>query len=224
MKTGFRLTSILLLLTLLLLLGIRWAERDNRLNLTMVRIDNSSLVDSVEIAEVLRPCFGSSLLKLDIDSLQAALQVIEGVDSVSVKIQYPETLIITFFSNEPAVILAYGDREIPVTVSGEHLPQSWGNDELPVLNIVGEPDKEVIESALDLFFKHELSNSVSMQVCERKIVVTENSIRIIIDPARASENWMSWQSIRTIITDRTDEVDLRYHNQAVLRSTEETET
>lgn len=224
MKNGLRLTSILLVFTILLLLGVRWAERDNRLNLTRVRIDNSSLVDSVEIAEAMRPYFGSSLLKLDTDSLESELLAIEGVDSVSVRIHYPETILISFSTRKPAVILAYGNREIPVTVSGDHLPVSWGNDQLPVINIVGEPDAAAIIAALNLLIDNELNHYASIQVSSREIVVSENGIRIILDPGRAAENWLSWRRISTIITNGTDEVDLRYQDQAVLRlrSTEET--
>ncbi len=222
MKKGLRLTSILLVFTMLLLLGVRWAERDNRLNLTRVRIDNSSLVDSVAIAEVLRPYFGSSLLKLDTDFLKNQLQAIEGVDSVSVVIHYPETIHVSFSTRKPAVILAYSSREIPVTVSGDHLPADWVNDQLPVIEVVGDPDASVIESALLLLTMYPLSPSVSMQVSNREIVVTDNGLRIILDPERAAENWLSWRRISTIIPDRTDEVDLRYKDQAVLRFSEET--
>lgn len=222
MKKSVRVTSILLLFTMLLILGIRWAERDNRLNLTMVRIDNSSLVDSVKIAEVLRPYFGSSLLRLDTDTLKVNLQAIEGVDSVFVKTLYPETLLITFSTRKPAVILVYsGGREIPVTASGDHLPDDWKNNQLPVINISGDPGRETITSALNLLFDHDLANSASIQVINNEIVVTESGVRIILDPERAEENWMSWRNISTIINSRTHEVDLRYMNQAVLRSTEE---
>ena len=209
MRKGLRLTSILLVFTLLLLLGVRWAERENRLNLAQARIDNSGLVDSVEIAEILKPCFGRSLLKLDTDSLQSRLLAIEGVDSVSIRIRYPDTIVISMATRRPAAILAYSSGLIPVTLCGDHLPVEWGNDQLPVINIEGDPEVEIISSALDLLIK-------------REIVVTDKGIRIILDPGRAAENWFRWRSIGTMITDRTDEVDLRYHDQAVLRSTEET--
>jgi cell division septal protein FtsQ len=222
MKKGLILTTSLAVFTVLLLLGIRWLERDNRLNLTRVRIDNSSLVDSVKIAEVLRPCFGVSLLKLDTDSLQHSLLAVEGVDSVEIKIQYPESLIITFSTREPAVILEYLNRSIPVTLSGDPLPVEWGNDNLPVIEIIGEPERKVINAALDLFIKRELNGSAAIQVSNREIVLTEDGKRIILDPERADENWVMWQSISSVVTEHTDVIDLRYRNQAVLRSTEET--
>jgi len=221
-RKGLRLTSILLVFTLLLLLGVRWAERENRLNLAQARIDNSGLVDSVEIAEILKPCFGRSLLKLDTDSLQSRLLAIEGVDSVSIRIRYPDTIVISMATRRPAAILAYSSGLIPVTLCGDHLPVEWGNDQLPVINIEGDPEVEIISSALDLLIKRELNDSVLIQVSSREIVVTDKGIRIILDPGRAAENWFRWRSIGTMITDRTDEVDLRYHDQAVLRSTEET--
>lgn len=222
MRKGLRLTSILLVFTLLLLLGVRWAEREDLLNLTTARIDNSGLADSMQIAETLKPCFGSSLLKLDTDSLESRLLAVDGVDSVTVRIRYPDTIIISMSTRRPAAILSYCSRSIPVTVSGDHLPVEWGNDQLPVISIVGDPEVEVISSALHLLIKRELSDSVLIQVSSREIIVTENGIRIILDPDLAAENWLTWLSINTMITDHTEEVDLRYQDQAVLRSTEET--
>ncbi len=222
MKKGLIFTAALALFTALLLLGVRWAERDNRLNLTRVRIDNSSLVDSLKISEVLMPCFGVSLLKLDTDSLQQSLLAVEGVDSVEIRVHYPETLVITFSTREPSVILEYSDRSIPVTPSGDPLPVEWGNDQLPVIEIIGEPERKVINAALDLFIQRELNGSASMQVSSREIVLTENGKRIILDPSRADESWAMWQSISSVVTEQTDVVDLRYRDLAVLRSTEET--
>lgn len=221
-KKGLRITILLLVFTVFLLLGVRWAERDNRLNLTMVRIDNSSLVDSAVIAEELRPYLGRSLLKINTDSLEAVLLTLGGVDSVSVRIEYPETIIVLFSTRAPAVLLAYSSGTVPVTRSGHVLPVSWGNDQLPVIRITGTPDERVIRSALDLFIKYEFSHFVSMSVSNNAIVLVENGTRIILDPDQATENWLSWQSIREIIGHRIDEVDLRYGGQAVLRSTEET--
>lgn len=222
MKKGLRITTLLLVFTVFLLLGVRWAERDNRLNLTVVRIDNSSLVDSAAIAEILRPYMGVSLLKINTDSLEAALLTLGGVDSVSVSIEYPETIIVLFSTRAPAVLLAYSSGTVPVTQSGDVLPAYWGNDQMPVISITGTPDERVIRYAIDLFIKHEFSHLVSMRVSNQKIVLVENGIRIILDPERARENWLSWQGIRGILGDTVDEVDLRYGNQAVLRSTEET--
>ena len=102
------------------------------------------------------------------------------------------------------------------------LPASWGNDQLPVIRITGTPNERVIRSALDLFIKYEFSHFVSMTVSNNAIVLVENGTRIILDPDHATENWLSWQSIREIIGHRIDEVDLRYGGQAVLRSAEET--
>ncbi len=222
MKKGLRITTLMVVFTVFLLLGVRWAERDNRLNLTMVRIDNSSLVDSTAIAEILRPYMGRSLLRINTDSLEAALQALGGVDSVSVRIEYPETIIALFSTRAPAVLLEYSSGTVPVTRSGDVLPAYWGNDQMPVISINGTPDERVIRSALDLFIKHEFGHFVSMRVSNQEIVLIENGIRIILDPESARENWLSWQGIKGIIDSRVDEVDLRYVNQAVLRSTEET--
>ncbi len=222
MKKGLHLTLALLVITALLLLGIRWAERDDRLNILFARIDNSSLVDSVDIAEALQPYFGTSLLKLDTDSLELRLLAIEGVDSVSVVICYPETLIISFETRKPAAILAYGTDLIPVTVSGDHLPVNWYSDTLPVVVIDGYPDHEVISSALRLLIKRQVNHSVSFEVSSSGITLEDNGVQVILNPGTAAENWVQWQTIKTMITDQTDEVDLRYDKQAVLRSAEET--
>ena len=227
MKKGLRLTSVLLLLTVLLLLGIRWAEREGRLDLLRARIDNSGLVDSVEVAELLRPYFGRSLLKLDADSLGIMLSSIAGVDSADVSISYPDAIVVSLVTRKPAAVLAYsGDRLVPVTVSGDPLPVQWINDLLPVITVEEDPDNAVIASALDLLIKMELVSLVSMQVNNRKITVTENGIRIILNPEQATESWLRWRSINSMVTDRTSEVDLRFQDQAVLRerpgSTEET--
>lgn len=229
MKKGLRLTSILSLLTMLILLGVRWAERSDRLNLIRVRVDNSGLADSVEIAEILRPYFGNSLLKLDTDSMELELLSVAGVDSVSVKIHYPDEIVVSLLTREPAAILAYSSgRFVPVTLHGDPLPAHWGNDNLPVISIEEEPELEVIVAALDLLIKRALIHSVSIQVTNREIVITQNGIRVILDPGQTTENWLRWRSISTMIKDGTIEVDLRFHDQVVLRqrlrSTEEAES
>ncbi len=222
MKRGLHLTLALLVITALLLLGVRWAERDDRLNLLFARIDNSSLVDSVDIAQTLEPYFGTSLLKLDTDSLELRLLAIEGVDSVLVEISYPETLIISFETRKPVAILAYGTDLIPVTVSGDHLPVDWYNDTLPIVLIEGYPEHEVISSALHLLIEEQVNHTLSFEVSSSGITIEDNGVHVILNPGKAAENWVQWQTIKTMITDQTDEVDLRYDNQAVLRSAEET--
>ncbi|MCK5787109.1 MAG: hypothetical protein KAH54_11210 [Candidatus Sabulitectum sp.] len=227
MKKGLRLTSIVLLLTVLFLLGVRWAERDGRLDLVRARIDNSGLVDSVKVAELLRPYFGRSLLKLDADSLVILLSSIAGVDSAEINIRYPDAIVVLLVTREPAAVLAYSDnRMVPVTVSGDPLPLQWRNDQLPVITVVEDPEHAVIASALDLLIKMELVSLVSIQVSNRKITVTENDIRIVLNPEQATESWLRWRSINSMVTDRTSEVDLRFKDQAVFRespgSTEET--
>jgi hypothetical protein len=221
-KKLLRFTSVAVVVAVLLLLGVRWAERNNRINLTRVRIDNSCMVDSADIAEVLRPYFGVSLLKLNADSLGAELQNLPGVDRVAVHIQYPETIVVTFTTGKPAFVLNYGLVQVPVTLRGELLPADWVNSELPVITIVESPDSSVIASAINLFSKYQFDGSVSVQVGNSSIVVTQNGIRIVIDPDRALENWRNWRTVSTIVTEQINEVDLRFSRQAVMRSTEET--
>jgi cell division septal protein FtsQ len=180
------------------------------------------MVDSADIAEVLRPYFGVSLLKLNADSLGAELQNLPGVDRVAVHIQYPETIVVTFTTGKPAFVLNYGLVQVPVTLRGELLPADWVNSELPVITIVESPDSSVIASAINLFSKYQFDGSVSVQVGNSSIVVTQNGIRIVIDPDRALENWRNWRTVSTIVTEQINEVDLRFSRQAVMRSTEET--
>jgi len=215
-------TSVAVVVAVLLLLGVRWAERNNRINLTRVRIDNSCMVDSAGIAEVLRPYFGVSLLKLNTDSLRSEMQNLPGVDSVTVSIQYPETIVVTFTTGKPAFVLDYGFIQVPVTLRGELLPAGWINSELPVITIVESPDSSVIASAINLFSKYQFERSLSVQVRNSSIVVTQNGIRIVIDPDRALENWRNWRTVSTIVPEQIDEVDLRFSHQAVMRSSEET--
>jgi cell division septal protein FtsQ len=217
-----KLTTVLLVTAILLLLGVRWAERDNRVNFTLARIDCSGLVDSTEIAEALRPYFGRSLFKLNTDSVMLAMQALGGVDSVSVEIQYPETVVISFATGKPSFVLDYGIERIPVTASGEYLPADWANDTLPVITVLEDPDSSVVASAVNLFSKHGFDSSDSIQVSSREIVVIENGTRVILDPESVLENWHSWQTVSTVVSDRIDEVDLRFMHQAVMRSAEET--
>ncbi len=222
MKNLLKFTSAVVVFAVLVLLGVRWAERNNRINLTRARIDNSCMVDSVEIADVLRPYFGVSLLKLNTDSLRLEIENLTGVDSVTVRIQYPETIVVTFATGKPAFVLDYGLQRVPVTLRGELLPVGWISSELPVLNIVGAPDGSVIASAINLFSKYGFDSSVPIQVSSTSIVVTQNGVRIVIDPDRALENWRNWCTVSTVVTEQINEVDLRFRHQAVMRSAEET--
>jgi len=220
MRKGIRITSLLVVLTLLLLLSVRWAERNGHLDLRFARIDNSCQLDSALIAEILRPYFGVSLLKLNTDSLKSQFSALDGVDSVFLSIHYPNTLVIALKTGEPAVILSYPDRTVPVTASGAALPVDWGSDSLPMIIIEGYPEDEAISSALNLLIKRNLGNAVSIQVDSEAIAVSDNGIRVIIDYHRTSDNWLTWQTIRTNIAGQTGEVDLRYTGQAVLRFAE----
>jgi len=222
MKNLLKLTSALIVFAALLLLGVRWAERNNRINLTRVRIDNSCMVDSAEIASVLQPCFGVSLLKLNTDSLRSEMQNLPGVELVTVRVQYPETIVVTFTTGKPAFVLNYGSVQVPVTNRGELLPAGWINSELPVITIVETPDSSAIATAINLISKYGFDRSVPVLVSNSSIVVTQDGIRIVIDPARALENWRNWLTVSTIVTEQIDEVDLRFRHQAVMRSTEET--
>ncbi len=222
MNKGMKLTGLFTVIIMLLLLGIRWAERENKFDLTYVRIDNSSNVDSTELATVLHPYFGVSLLKIDMDSLEMKICTVEGVDSVLIEVHYPSTINILFSTGEPVVVLAYPDRQVPVTNSGTYLPESWVNDQLPVIGVSAATDTCVILTALNLLLKYNLANTVEMQVSNRQIVITEGSTRIILDTENAVNSWLCWLDIKRIISDNTYEVDLRFNNQAVLRSAEET--
>jgi cell division septal protein FtsQ len=222
MRKGIRITSLLIVLTLLLVLSVRWAERNERLNLTVARIDNSSLLDSAQIAGVLKPYFGVSVLKLNRDSLEAQFLALDGVDSVSVSIHYPDMIVVSLKTGEPAAILAYLNGQVPVTAEGQRLPLSWVNDSLPVINIEGSPKEEAVSSALNFLIKRNLRNSVSIQVNADGIAVLDNGIRVMIDYRQTTVSWLRWQVLKTAITGQPEEVDLRYTGQAVLRFAEET--
>ncbi|HPF32079.1 MAG TPA: hypothetical protein PK907_03600, partial [Candidatus Sabulitectum sp.] len=65
MKKKALLFGIVLLVVLTAVLGIRWADRDGRFDLLQARIDYSGPVDSALVAEILRPWFQESLLRLN---------------------------------------------------------------------------------------------------------------------------------------------------------------
>lgn len=206
--------------TLIILLGFRWAEREHYFDLTSVRIDNSFLVDSTEIAQVLEPCFGLSLLDFQTDSLLAEISEIPGVDSVALDIQLPNTIVLTFKVSKPAVVLVSTSLRLPVTTKGIALPLAWANPTLPEIQITGEPDSLSICSSINLLLKRELQGIV-FQLSEDMVTIVDGDIQILLDPAHLDDSWLRWQAIRTLLTDRTDEVDLRFSDQAILRVSEE---
>ncbi len=206
--------------TLIVLLGFRWAERENYFDLTTVRVDNSFLVDSAEIARILEPCFGISLLDFQKDSLLKELGKVSGVDSVCMDIILPNTIVLTFSVSKPAVVLVANSSRLPVTTNGVGLPVNWENALLPEIQITGEPDSTFICSAINLLLKRELQR-VIIEVSENNVTIVDGEIRILLDPEHLDESWLRWLSIKNLLTDRTDEVDLRFAGQAILRTSEE---
>ncbi len=206
--------------TLIVLLGFRWAERKNYFDLTSVRIDNSFLVDSAEIARILEPCFGMSLLHFQEDSLLAELGKISGVDSVCMDIYLPDTIVLTFSVSEPAVVLVGNSSRLPVTTDGVGLPINWENALLPEIQIMGEPDSAFICSAINLLLKRELQR-VIIEVSDNNVTIVDGEIQILLDPEHLDDSWLRWLSIKNLLTDRTEEVDLRFAGQAILRVSEE---
>jgi cell division septal protein FtsQ len=162
------------------------------------------------------------VLKLNRDSLEAQFLALDGVDSVSVSIHYPDMIVVSLKTGEPAAILAYLNGQVPVTAEGQRLPLSWVNDSLPVINIEGSPKEEAVSSALNFLIKRNLRNSVSIQVNADGIAVLDNGIRVMIDYRQTTVSWLRWQVLKTAITGQPEEVDLRYTGQAVLRFAEET--
>ena len=206
--------------TLIVLLGFRWAERKNYFDLTSVRVDNSFLVDSVEIARILEPCFGMSLLDFQKDSLLAELEQVPGVNSVCIDIYLPDTIVLTFSVSKPAVVLVSNSSRLPVTTDGVGLPINWENTLLPEIQITGEPDSAIICSAINLLLKRELQR-VIIEVSENNVTIVDGEIKILLDPEHLDDSWLKWLSVKNLLTDRTEEVDLRFTGRAILRASEE---
>lgn len=206
--------------TLIVLLGFRWAERKDYFDLTSVRIDNSFLVDSAAIAKALEPCFGRSLLGFQEDSLLAEIARIPGVDEVRMEIRLPDTIVLTLSVSKPAVVLINDSSRLPVTSNGTSLPLSWGNSLLPEIQITGQPDSTFICSAIDLLLKRELQD-VTFLVSENMVTIVDGEVNIFLDPEHLDDSWLRWLSIQNLLTDRTEEVDLRFTDQAILRASEE---
>lgn len=206
--------------TLIVLLGFRWAERKSYFDLTSVRVDNSFLVDSAEIARVLEPCFGMSLLNFQEDSLLEQIGRIPGVDDVSLEVRLPDTIVLTLFVSKPAVVLINNSTRLPVTSKGTSLPVNWGNSSLPEIQITGNPDSTFICSAINLLLKRKLQD-ITFLVSENRVTIVDSEVNILLDPEHLDDSWLRWVSIQNLLTDGTEEVDLRFKDQAILRASEE---
>ena len=209
--------SILFLLVLIGVLGVRWADRDGRFDLTRARVDNSGPVDSALVAEILEPYFGESLLSINSDSIRCALESIEGLSSVSVTVSYPDEILIAMVPEKPAAFLNTRSGLCPVTARGNTLPLSWGDPSLPVLYVEGTPAFGYMDSGLNLLLKRGLSGSAKVTVSEHGILVVDNGVSVLFDGAGAPEDWETWEAIRTSVNFSAELVDMRYGGQAVIR-------
>jgi hypothetical protein len=221
MKKTVITVSAVTLSVLLAVLAVRWVERKGMLDLRLARIDNSGPVDSVLVAEILRPWFGRSLLDVDCDSLTLILSGIEGVRAASVVKSYPDMLIVSMEIERPAALIRNGATDYPVTSSGLQLPSAWASDSLPVLTVTGSPGEGSMESGLRLLLKRSSASIESIEVTPWAIVVRTDGRAILFDGCRAVADWKTWAAIRDGITCSGMVIDLRYTGQAVLRSVEE---
>lgn len=211
------------LVVLIAALVVRWADRDGRFDLLAARIDNSGPVDSVRVAEILKPYFGESLLTMDIDTLTAALGSIEGLKRVSVTVSFPHSIIVNMTPERPAALVLSSAGDIPVTTEGVQLPPSWADPSLPVLSLEGSPGDDYIRTGLDLLLKRELYRTAEVRVCEWGILVVQDGVPVMFDGESAPADWKTWEAIKTSVRASAEMVDMRYGGQAVIRTAGGTE-
>lgn len=217
MKKKALLFGIVTLLVLTAALGIRWADREGKFDLLQARIDNSGPVDSALVAEILRPWFEESLLRLNADSLGMELETIDGVASASVRVVLPHSIVVELHPREAVAMVLSGAGSTPVTMLGEPLPDQWADPALPELRVLGNPEESSIRAALNLALKRDLGTGTEVTVLEDGIQVVENGIPVLLRCDNAPGSWRTWNSIRDSVRPFAEQVDLRYRGQAIVR-------
>jgi len=202
-------------------MAYRWLERNGTFDLTTVRVRGIRSADSAAVCASVAPLFGTSIWKIDGDSLSSAMEELPGIAAVSMR-RIPLTGILLEVSiDKPVYVVSDAHGTTPVSATGERLPASFLSDTLPVVETTCRIDS-VTTADLGLWFSSGGAGdrAVSLQYADDGVaVMLEEGCRVILGTTALQERWNRFSELCRLAPETAGwtEVDMRYGGQAVLR-------
>ncbi|MBD3369476.1 FtsQ-type POTRA domain-containing protein [Candidatus Fermentibacteria bacterium] len=208
-------------------LAYRWAERRGVFDLDVIRIRGASPADSTVVACLVAPLFGTPLGSVDIDGLRRNLEEVSFIRKAEVKRRWPSTVVVDLQTETAAVLLAVGDRMVPLTECCQPLPPDHLCDSLPVLEVRERIEPDVLSEIVPWMGLGRLPAEEVQDafVDDRGLTVRLRSgVSVLVGRSNLDKRWKFYRSVPPSLV-RTAEggcVDMRFKNQAVfdLRSEE----
>ncbi len=221
-------TSWLLLLSALgafaLAMGYRWLERGGTFDLDTVRIRGIRQQDSLTVCTILGPLFGTSIWRIDCDSIADVLTDVSGISSAAVK-RLPFTAVLVTVELERVVLAVQDSAGVyPVSASGQRLPETFLSDTLPlVCTSVGIDEEIGARLAVwldDLGPQGGISGMTYSS--DGLTVVMDAGCSVLLSTGDLRRGWDGFTALVSAMDGiaEWDLVDMRFSGQAVLSSRE----
>ena len=208
-----------------LAMGYRWLERGGTFDLETVRVRGARIQDSVVVCSAVSPLFGTSIWRIDGDSLAGVLCEVPGVRSASVR-RLPFTGMLISIELE-RVVLAIRDSvsTVPLSISGEKLPENFLTDTVPVVFTSVEIDDGTAGRLAEWLGEVTPGDAVNGMLYSEDglAVILDSGCTVLLGKGGFGRGWESYTALSSA-TDGLDEwdlVDMRFHGQAVLRDLEQ---
>lgn len=224
---GIRAGQVLLLSILgafALAMGYRWLERGGTFDLETVRVRGARSQDSVAVCSVVAPLFGTSIWRIDGDSLSGVLGDVPGVRSASVR-RLPFTgMLISIELERVALAIRDSVSTVPLSIHGERLPESFLSDSVPIVFTSVEIDDVTAGRLAEWLGEVTPGGAVNGMVYsgDGLAVMLDSGCTVLLGKGGFRRGWEGYTALSSA-TDGLDEwdlVDMRFQGQAVLRETE----
>jgi cell division septal protein FtsQ len=205
-----------------LAMGYRWFERGGAFDLDTVRIRGIREADSAVVCDAVKPLFGKSIWRIDLDDLQNRLTEVPGIDSAEVSREPLNTLILNVEISQASFVIDDGNDRIPVSTGGELLPMRFLDDSLPVIKATS-PIGDAAAQNLAEWFSGQGRGPDSLQYRfgeEGVLVILDDYRRVLLGMTDLSERWRDFVALENSMLYSSEycEIDMRYAGQAVLRT------
>jgi cell division septal protein FtsQ len=202
-------------------MAYRWLERGGTFDLTTVRVRGIRSADSATVCASVAPLFGTSIWKIDGDSLGRAMEDLPGITAVRMSRIPFRTILLDISLDRPVFVVSDGHVPTPVSVTGERLPASFLSDTLPVVETVCRMDSAT-SAGLGLWFSEGAAGEgvLSLQyTADGVAVMLDGGRRVILGDTALEERWSRFTELSRLAPETAGwtEIDMRYGGQAVLR-------
>jgi cell division septal protein FtsQ len=202
-------------------MAYRWLERGGTFDLSTVRVRGIRSADSATVCASVAPLFGTSIWKIDGDSLGSEMEGLPGIAAVHMSRIPFRTILLDVRLDRPVFVISDGQGPTPVSVTGERLPASFLSDTLPVVETVCGMDSAT-SAGLGIWFSEGAAGegAVSLQYTGDGVaVMLDGGRRVILGNTALEERWRRYTELSRLAPETAGwtEVDMRYGGQAVLR-------